>query len=545
MKAESGRGAATRLASWIFGSVLLALLIVIFFAFPEELPAHRFALLRFFTAILAGTFGYFMTGTLTIQIERLKSANKIIVRSSGGIALALLTFAYFGSSVSPVRAASQLRQQVLVIEKSAARIEANVKLLEEALRIEESESLVGRTFADSRYEPSARAKAIADSIPEGTNSYVLGLKRIAEGRYEQARKHLQFAKESKVEELASILAAQGENEYYAGNFEQSLAYYSEAHRLSPGDYRKMSSTGVIALLVGDSSKAQNLIVTAFEQATRSGSLASDDLADITNNVGNLWLTIGKFQEAVDSYEHALTLWEASERTDRGRFIAIAKTNLVVALTSLRRWDEARIVAIQAVSELETFRVPPLELAVAKANLSFCYYGVDDFVQAEREARAGLSVIEALSKERDNYWTAQLCQTLAGPLVRQGKFSEAKSFAARAVKSFSTNLGEKSMITQMARALLGQCKAGLGDKAGIKDVEAYVRFVEGQRKHGFANRRQVATAIMHEGLANQYAKNYARALSLLLEARTIFEAEKSTQDIDSVMRKIHALKSIGD
>jgi hypothetical protein len=72
-------------ASWIFSSVLLAVLVAVVWFAPERLPGFKQQIVAVFAALLAGFMAYFLTGDLGIQ--------KTWIKASGGMGVfALILF---------------------------------------------------------------------------------------------------------------------------------------------------------------------------------------------------------------------------------------------------------------------------------------------------------------------------------------------------------------------------------------------------------------------------------------------------------------------
>lgn len=91
-------------ASWVFGSILLAFVLVVFFLAPERLVLWKQELLAFICALLAGLFGYFLAGTLNVTSEgRLPFFGKMAVRAGSGVALFLIVLCWWGSTAAPVK----------------------------------------------------------------------------------------------------------------------------------------------------------------------------------------------------------------------------------------------------------------------------------------------------------------------------------------------------------------------------------------------------------------------------------------------------------
>lgn len=91
-----------RLATWIFGSISFALLIGIFLFGPRELPQYKHQLLSYFSALLAGLFGYFMTGSIGLVAEtNLPKFGKVTIQACGGMALFVFVLLIWSTDLAP------------------------------------------------------------------------------------------------------------------------------------------------------------------------------------------------------------------------------------------------------------------------------------------------------------------------------------------------------------------------------------------------------------------------------------------------------------
>lgn len=94
------------LATWIFGSVLLLFIFGVFTFAPEKLPEYKQRILAWLCAILAGFFGYFLTGSIRLRYTAPRlmpgGIGGIAVDAGGGIALFVLVLLWWTSPSAPV-----------------------------------------------------------------------------------------------------------------------------------------------------------------------------------------------------------------------------------------------------------------------------------------------------------------------------------------------------------------------------------------------------------------------------------------------------------
>jgi hypothetical protein len=100
---EKGQSAPQSLGTWIFGGLLLAFLFAVFAFAPEPLPEYKHRILALCAALLAGLFGWFLSGEIGLRIEALQSRfGDLAVRASGGLALFILVLVWWLSPLAPI-----------------------------------------------------------------------------------------------------------------------------------------------------------------------------------------------------------------------------------------------------------------------------------------------------------------------------------------------------------------------------------------------------------------------------------------------------------
>lgn len=101
--------------SWIFGAILLVFVFAVFWLAPDTLPSFKQQILAFSMALLAGLFGFFLTGDMTLAMQHKESSTSL--KAAGGIALFVLVLAWWQSSAAPVIAA-EAPQATKSVEKA-------------------------------------------------------------------------------------------------------------------------------------------------------------------------------------------------------------------------------------------------------------------------------------------------------------------------------------------------------------------------------------------------------------------------------------------
>jgi hypothetical protein len=116
-------------ASWIFGSVLLVFFIYAFLSGQENLPEYKVRMLAFVSALIAGLFGFFLTGDMNLDIHWAHSRfGEVGVKAIGGFALFVLVLIFWFSPLSPMKSApvpiSNYRVHLSFVDKDKRPVQA-------------------------------------------------------------------------------------------------------------------------------------------------------------------------------------------------------------------------------------------------------------------------------------------------------------------------------------------------------------------------------------------------------------------------------------
>lgn len=126
-------------ASWIFGIVLLGFMMAVFWLAPDQLPLFKQQTLAFSAALLAGFFGFFLTGSLSLAMQHKESSTTL--NAAGGIALFIVVLAWWNSAYAPVVTAETQTNKVQTSSdmqnNSSMNVDgdANIKTTEQASTI--------------------------------------------------------------------------------------------------------------------------------------------------------------------------------------------------------------------------------------------------------------------------------------------------------------------------------------------------------------------------------------------------------------------------
>lgn len=74
------------LGTWVFGGLFFLFFVGVFIFAPEALPEFKQRMLAIASALLAGLFGYFLSGDLGFEIQSIKSRfGEVGVKATGAL----------------------------------------------------------------------------------------------------------------------------------------------------------------------------------------------------------------------------------------------------------------------------------------------------------------------------------------------------------------------------------------------------------------------------------------------------------------------------
>jgi tetratricopeptide (TPR) repeat protein len=119
------KGKQLWIASMLFGSILLLFFIGVFVFAPPTLPQYKQRILGVSSALLAGLFGYFITGAIGVQISWDLSRiglKEWHIEATGGAALFVVVLYWWFSPFAPVRVEElEKKVEAMEIEHQATR----------------------------------------------------------------------------------------------------------------------------------------------------------------------------------------------------------------------------------------------------------------------------------------------------------------------------------------------------------------------------------------------------------------------------------------
>lgn len=162
-----------RLATWIFGSLLLAFYLLAFFFGPPVLANYKYNMLGVISALLGGLFAYFLTGQIVSTSKGfLPGGSQLAVRATGGIGLAVVLLVWWGHGAGPLQSSSQAAAQLQEKVQQAVSDAQASKTKVSAPGSSKSASTSAKTVVLS---PTVQqlAKSLAESDPKYKNIEVL------------------------------------------------------------------------------------------------------------------------------------------------------------------------------------------------------------------------------------------------------------------------------------------------------------------------------------------------------------------------------------
>ena len=326
-----------KLAAWIYGSVLVALLVGLLLFGPDELPTHKQRILAFVSSVLVAPFGYLIVGTIAAEKKGADGGwlGGFAVKASGGFALFVISLLWWNSAAAPVRAS----KYVLDLAEVVAVVEQKYEMLDD----QSKDHLLAGVRA-------ALERAYIDA-QEGTLE--------AQAALDAARQSGDLA------EVQSLLVA------------DAVRLKSESIRTRTDYLERCREVAAVAYLRGD-----NIVAEVWSEEILRESPDDWRARDI---LGQLAGREGRWDDAVANYERLLN---SSDRHAQVR----ASSRLGVIHARRGVLDQAQVMfqkAIELAEQLGDFR----ELARGYGNLGVVFRVNGDLDEAERMSKKSLEIHE--------------------------------------------------------------------------------------------------------------------------------------------------------
>ena len=144
-----------RLATWIFGSLLLVFFVCVFVFCPAELPEFKQRMLAISSALLSGIFAYFMTGQMKLEIKGIKNIlGNVGVKATGGTAVFGLVLIWWLSPLAPVgldKKLAEVREDTSAIRQDTKTIEVKLSQLSIDIRQSIGITKLGPEYANTPF----------------------------------------------------------------------------------------------------------------------------------------------------------------------------------------------------------------------------------------------------------------------------------------------------------------------------------------------------------------------------------------------------------
>lgn len=235
----------------------------------------------------------------------------------------------------------------------------------------------------------ARARSLAQFIPDSAPALQRGLRAVAEGRFAEAETLFDEAAGEGQAARDQISLARAQGLMFAGRFRDAIAEYSNTLGLKPDSPMVLCQAAMALIQAGDTAQAEPLITRAGQMA-RSQSAADDPARGFHLHVLALWhLAQGShYDEAENLFKQSRDVWEEVLPDDEW-LAAVSRNNQGLAYLLRSRYSAAR----ELLDWSRESRQTPLDTAMALGNLGILQYIRGDVSGARTQlesARAGLA-----------------------------------------------------------------------------------------------------------------------------------------------------------
>ena len=204
---------------------------------------------------------------------------------------------------------------------------------------------------------------------------------------------------------------------------------------------------------GESAEAEPLYHGALVVRKRAMGAGHLDVANLLNNLAQLYAAQGKYADAEPLYQRSLAIREKTLGSEHS-FVADSLNNLAGLYKAQGKYAEAEPLYKRALAIQEKALGPEqLEVANTLDSLALLYRDQRQNVQAEPLFRRALAILEkALGPGHLN--VAILLNNLAGVYKDQSQYAEAESLYQRAMSIEENVLGPEHPITEITLMNLG-------------------------------------------------------------------------------------------
>lgn len=457
--------------TWVFGALLLVFFVWVFAFGPNTLPEFRLRILAILSAMLAGLFGYFLTGDVGVKFDATRKGEKAQVKwgikATGGFALFVIVLYWWFSPFAPIG-----------VMKALSDIKADTKnivlLLEKELKIHADQALLLKQASGASVAPtpSQKARDLAKLIPLDADPYARALKAIADGKLDEARQFLDEARQHKDVELSRTYLTESTLAVYSGNYNEAVGWCKKALALRPEEPPVMVQCAVAMEIAGNYGEAEPLLTQALSLEERTLDPNSIEIAECLNDLGALYFAMGKFDEAEPLFKRSLGIREKMLGTE-DLAVANSVNNLASQKVAQGKLSEAEPLFRIAIAIRERALGPNHpDVARSVNNLAVAYRNDRKLSEAEPLFKRALTIREnALGSDHPE--VAMSLFTLASFYFDQGNLVQAEPLFKRAILISDRKLGANSRQSADLRRSYAQLLRKLQRNEEAKALEAQV------------------------------------------------------------------------
>jgi tetratricopeptide (TPR) repeat protein len=302
--------------------------------------------------------------------------------------------------------------------------------------------------ASSISVPASEDPSIASSLASGRAEY-------DGGRYSQAAEifrgvisRLDNQNEpgpELVEALGNLASALIAEQHYDES-EMTLTRAIAILRSEKPNYQKQLPVllGTLGRLYQETERFQQA-ETTMREALKLGDKLLKGSPEYLSGLHNVWgvlhLRMGDQKRAESDFRKALSLIEQDNRENDLRRPQIM-ANLAVLYSAQQKWGSAEKTLLRAIHDIEHWRgMEHPELCALLSNLSFVYFNLQDFAQAEVVLRRNLAIHRAVFGS-ESAPTAAASVHLAELLATRGTYGEAAQLFTDALRVQERELGRR-------------------------------------------------------------------------------------------------------
>jgi tetratricopeptide (TPR) repeat protein len=383
-----------RLIVWLLGAVCAAGAALVYVLATHE-PEHDDLVLR----IQRGQhldFGKRLRDTRKQRRKvKLPLLGETSLRALGGGAIAVLVFGWWLTPLAPVRVAQRKIEDLSV--PLSGEILSVVLVMPDPHLATAQVPIV-----------SARARHLAQEIPDHAEPYQRGQKAIAQRQFDSARELLASALEGGQTDPADVHVAMAQTELYAFRFEEAVKEYQKALATKKDDPGILCQSAVAAIHANRYAEAERLVIGAIKpledkpEASRSAN-DSAALAAALHLRAVLYTIRGRTPQELDDAERLFDRAKEIQRKEsvfgeEHPYVAATINNQAV-LYQLRAkypgvqalYNQARDVWRSSLGEKHSYGCGQLGVAASLGNLAMFHFALGHYSDAQECNRQALAI----------------------------------------------------------------------------------------------------------------------------------------------------------